>query len=69
MLTIMSRPDQPLSEYRELSRQKSKQVIQDVNQCFVKTTENRNSTGHVIFTPVNTDVSDSQTSALPNFKK
>jgi len=69
MLTIMQKPNVPIEENRTLSRQKSKQVIQDINQAYIKTTESRNSAAHVIYTPADTSVSANSTADLPDFKR
>lgn len=69
MLTIMQKPNMVVEENRSLSRQKSKQIIQDINQAYIKTSETRSATAHIIYTPTNTEVAASMTSDLPDFKR
>jgi len=69
MLTVMQKPNAPVEENHSLSRAKSKQVMEDINQCYVKTTESRSAAAHIIYTPINTDVVASKTSDLPDFKR
>lgn len=79
MLTIMNRSTSNLNdphshvtssiENNTLSRQKSKQMVEDINRSFIKTTEARIANGHLIFNPSNTVIPFEKTAPLPDFRR
>jgi hypothetical protein len=56
-------------ENNTLSRQKSKQMMEDINRSFNKTTETRIANGHLIFNPSNTVIPFEKTAPLPDFRR
>lgn len=75
-LTLMSRPENMkfAENSNKLSRTKSKQILDDINQCYVKSTESRYANAHLLYNP-NHKIQDSEESerlgtvVLPNFKR
>jgi hypothetical protein len=57
------------TESNTLSRKKAKEMIDDINRSFVKTTEYRAANAHLKWSPVNTTVAVEKTTPLPDFRR
>eukprot|EP01039_Chlorochromonas_danica_P009529 gene9528-10533_t len=72
-LTLMSQPQTLRKEFSKdsLSLQKSRQVLEDLNQSYYKTTESRHASAHLIFDPKGSGPSQAlvKTAEIPNFRR
>lgn len=70
----MSRPDLPANEAyasESLLRKKSRKMLQDINQCYHKTTESRFANAHLTFNLESSGPSQAllKTAEIPNFRR